>query len=162
MTRTLPLCRYAAAGGVVVDLAGERVLVLFRARRLGPDERPEVRLPKGHIEPGESRQQAALRETGEEAGLPALEILADLGQQVVEFDWEGHHYVRDEAYFLMTIPPGNKPDHPEKQFQPRWLAWEDALERLTFEAEREWVRRARSAWQTCQLTPPQAKPQTPE
>ena len=37
--------RYAAAGGVVVD--GDRMLVLERP------ERNEVRLPKGHVEPGE-------------------------------------------------------------------------------------------------------------
>jgi hypothetical protein len=34
---------------------------------------------------------------------------------------------------------------PEAQFERRWLPWTQALARLTFEAEREWVRRARSA-----------------
>src|SRR5262249_18549255 len=49
---------YCSAGGVVID--GDQVL-LVRKRRL-----PEVRLPKGHVEPGEGRKQAALRETAEE------------------------------------------------------------------------------------------------
>jgi len=49
--------RYTAAGGVVVD--AERVLVLRRPSR------DEVRLPKGHIEKGESAQETALREVME-------------------------------------------------------------------------------------------------
>jgi len=89
--------RYRAAGGVVVD--GERVLVL---RRPG---RGEVRLPKGHIDPGETPRAAALREVGEESGYADLEIVADLGTQTVEFDWDGRHYVRDEHYFLMQGQP---------------------------------------------------------
>lgn len=142
----LPVREYASAGGVVVDATGARVLALLRPKRLGPDERPEVRLPKGHIEPGESRAQTAVREVGEEAGLSNLELLADLGHQIVEFDWKGHHYVRDESSFLMRLPPGTLPDPPEKQFRTLWLKWEEALARLTFEAEREWIRRAQVAW----------------
>jgi 8-oxo-dGTP pyrophosphatase MutT (NUDIX family) len=142
----LPLQAYSSAGGVVVEATGERVLVLQRAGRLGPDGRPEVRLPKGHVEPGESRRRTALREVGEEAGLPDLEIVADLGHQTVEFDWQGYHYIRDESYFLMVLAPDAEPGQAEKQFVPSWLHWEEALTRLTFEAEREWVRRARGAW----------------
>jgi len=81
--------RYTAAGGVVVH--GDRVLVLRRPggvvvhgdcvlvlRRPG---RGEVRLPKGHVEPGESPQETALREVREESGCTGLEVRADLGTQ---------------------------------------------------------------------------------
>ena len=151
MTEQLPTRRYASAGGVVVDSTGQQIVVLVRRGRLGPDSRAEARLPKGHIEAGENRQGAALREVGEETGLTDLRILADLGQQTVEFDWRGHHYIRDESCFLMTPGPGCDSGQPETQFEPRWLTWIEALERLSFEAEREWVRRAlaqRHAYQT--------------
>jgi 8-oxo-dGTP pyrophosphatase MutT (NUDIX family) len=150
-----PSREYASAGGVIVGSSGEDVLLLLRPDRLGPDGRPEVRLPKGHIEPGESRSQAALREVHEETGLSNLEILADLGHQTVEFDWQGCHYVRDESCFLLAIgdPPASQigspfkgTDHPEKQFERLWLTWEEALARLTFVAEREWVQRAQIAY----------------
>jgi len=139
----LPIREYESAGGVVVDLSGERVLVLRRCQRMGPDGMPEIRLPKGHIEPGESRGQAALREVEEEAGLSNLDILADLGHQTVEFDWKGRHYVRDESCFLMAQAAGAAPGHPEEQFEALWLAWDEALARMSFGAEQEWLRRAK-------------------
>jgi ADP-ribose pyrophosphatase YjhB (NUDIX family) len=131
------ITRYTAAGGVVVH--GGRVLVL---RRPG---RGEVRLPKGHVEPGEGLRATALRETREESGYADLEVRAGLGTQVIEFDTEGRHVVRTEHYFLMALAGGADLASPagEEQFVPDWLSWDEALAALTFEAEREWVRRAR-------------------
>ena len=143
----MEIVRYFAAGGVVVH--DNRVLVL---RRSGQGE---VRLPKGHVEPGEGAQAAALRETREESGYTGLAVQADLGTQVVEFDYAGRHVVRTERYFLMTLvgqafEPADSLErlpHPalrgEEQFEPAWLPWDEALAALTFEAEQEWVRRAR-------------------
>jgi 8-oxo-dGTP pyrophosphatase MutT (NUDIX family) len=146
LTSDLPVRAYVAAGGVIVEPDSRQVLVLLRRGRLGPDAKPEIRLPKGHVEPGESHAQAALREVAEEAGLADLEILADLGHQTVEFDWQGYHYVRQEYYFLMEPASAQERGVSEEQFERRWLAWEEALGRMTFDAEREWVRRAQRAW----------------
>jgi 8-oxo-dGTP pyrophosphatase MutT (NUDIX family) len=131
--------RYQAAGGVVVD--SDRVLVLRRPSR------DEVRLPKGHIKKKESPQQAALREVTEESGYADLEVLADLGHQVVEFDYQGAHVVRDETYYLMRLRSSRQMEREEQelQFIPDWLEWDEALSGLTYPVEREWVRRAREA-----------------
>ena len=130
--------RYAAAGGVVIH--DDHVLVLCRPSR------DEIRLPKGHVEEDESRQEAALREVAEESAFADLEIVGDLGHQVVAFDYENKHIVRDEYYFAMrlTSPRQIERTKHELQFIPQWLSWEDTLAQLTFEAEREWVRRAQS------------------
>jgi 8-oxo-dGTP pyrophosphatase MutT (NUDIX family) len=131
--------RYVAAGGVIVD--GDRVLVLDRPGRA------EVRLPKGHLEDEETVRQAALREAREESGYADLMVLGDLGSQRVQFDYQGRHVVRVERYFLMepTGPGRVRAGRGEAQFEPVWMTWDEALDSLTFEAEREWVRRARRA-----------------
>jgi 8-oxo-dGTP pyrophosphatase MutT (NUDIX family) len=128
--------RYQAAGGVVVDSG--RVLVLRRPSR------EEVRLPKGHIKKKESRAEAALREVTEESGYADLEILADLGHQVVEYDYQGAHVVRDEYYYLMHLRSSRQTEREEQehQFIPDWLDWDEALSTLTYQPEREWVQRA--------------------
>lgn len=128
---------YTAAGGVIVR--DGRVLVLRWPSR------DEIRLPKGHVEPGETVSEAALREASEESGYTSLEIVADLGSQRVAFDDEGRHVVRKERCFLMALVgrAGRLPESGEARFEPLWVTWDQALEALTFEAEREWVRRAR-------------------
>lgn len=129
--------RYIAAGGVVVE--DERILVLRWPSR------DEIRLPKGHVEAGETVLEAAIREVSEESGYTRLEIEADLGSQRVAFHDEGRHVVRTERYFLMRLAGevGRPSGSGEAKFDPLWLTWDEALEMLTFEAEQNWVRRAR-------------------
>ena len=136
---TMRAVRYTAAGGIVAD--GDRVLVLLRPSR------DEVRLPKGHIEADETPQEAALREVAEESGYTDLEIVADLGTQTIEFDYLGDHVIRDELYYLMRLvsPRQVTRKAKEHQFVPDWLGCDEALSKLSYENEQEWVRRARSA-----------------
>ncbi len=137
--------QYASSGGVVIDASSDRVLTLLWPKRRDSSGKPEVRLPKGDIEAGETRLQAAIREVSEESGLSGLRVLADLGHQVVGFEWKGVHHVRDESYFLMSMTENSLQKCPEPQFQRLWLTWEEAVSRLTYEAERVWVRRAQAA-----------------
>lgn len=139
--------RYVAAGGVVVD--GDRVLLLDRPS-LG-----EVRLPKGHVEEGETVEAAAVREVVEETGYADVVIDADLGEQVADFDnfppderKPGFHVVRTERYFRMGLltPRQVERHEDEHKFIPTWLPASQAVITLTFEIEREWTRRALRLW----------------
>lgn len=107
--------------------------------------RGEVRLPKGHIDPGEVPAETALRETTEESGYADLTILGDLGERQVEFDFEGKHVVRTEHYYLMTLRSDaterrNKKD--AAQFKVLWLPTDRAIDALTYHAEQEVAQRA--------------------
>lgn len=130
---------YASAGGVVVH--DGRVL-LVRKKLV-----PEVRLPKGHIEPGESRAEAALREVAEETGYARLRIVAALGDLAHSFRHpDGVFVTRHESFFLMALQDhtqSNRPPADQDRFEVIWVPLEEAEALLTFEPEREFLRRAR-------------------
>jgi 8-oxo-dGTP pyrophosphatase MutT (NUDIX family) len=129
--------RYSTAGGVVVQ--DSKMLLLDRPGR------QEIRLPKGHIEDGETPEEAALRETSEETGYGDLQIVADLGSQTVEFDYHGEHVIREEYYFLMHLRSTRQISRTledERQFHPRWTPLAETVDALTFEAEKSVARRA--------------------
>lgn len=129
---------YQAAGGVV--FRNSEVLLLERPNR------GEVRLPKGHVEEGERPAEAALREVREETGYVHLSIIADLGTQRVEFadPYRDRQVTRDEQYYLMRLEDEQREerDKQEHQFVPIWLPATDAGKLLTFQSEREFMRRA--------------------
>jgi 8-oxo-dGTP pyrophosphatase MutT (NUDIX family) len=142
---------YSAAGGVVQDAAG-RVLLIERVVLRNGSLVHEVRLPKGHIEPGESDEQAALREVCEETGYCSLQVVADLGDDFSHFVHNGRPVRRREHYFLMRLagpnrsePTFDSPHAEEALFQPRWVAdLATAEQQITFESERRFIRRARA------------------
>lgn len=132
--------QYHAAGGVLIDTTGKHVLLLIRPKR------NEVRLPKGHVEPGETIEEAALREVREETGYADVKVLHDLGKQRVAYTYQETAIQRIESYFLMQIRSERKmePEETDDQFFPIWVTWEEAKQHLTFEAEREWIQRAKT------------------
>ncbi len=135
---------YHAAGGVVMRDNGAQILVLTHAGR------NDVRLPKGHIEPGETVEQAAIREVQEETGYADVVIVADLGSLTHTFyDFlKDREVTRTESYYLMRLTSerdydGVRLDH--ENFLRRWVTRDEAERLLTYESEREFIRRARRA-----------------
>lgn len=134
--RDLPIHTYESAGGLVVH---DGQVLLVRKRQV-----PEVRMPKGHIEAGEDRATAALREVREETGYAHLRIVADLGTLTAEFPLDGQWIIRHESAFLMalddmaTVPRDAK---DTARFEPVWTPLAAAPALLTFETEREFARR---------------------
>jgi 8-oxo-dGTP pyrophosphatase MutT (NUDIX family) len=141
---------YTAAGGVVLDDRG-RVLMITRTVQRSGALTLEVRLPKGHVEMGETDEQAALREVCEETGYCGLAILADLGTALTEFRLGAEFVRRTEHYYLMRLvdPHAGAPHFPdpeaeEARFRPYWAPnLAGAQNALTFPTEREFVDRAR-------------------
>ena len=116
------------AGGVV--LRDGRVL-LVRAK---PAPHDWV-LPKGHIEHGETAQEAAVREVREEAG---VEATAGREVGVLEFESPKSGRVRS-AYFLMQYVR-DVPAEDDREI--RWCAIDDAIDLIRFENARELIRQA--------------------
>ncbi|MBE3574076.1 MAG: NUDIX hydrolase [Firmicutes bacterium] len=126
-----------AAGGVV--LACGRVLVLRHARG-------EWILPKGHIEAGETPEQAAAREIREETGLD-VELLGRAGETAHEFTYPGETERRHKTVIWFVARPRCWPASLQLQteegiLEGRWLEPQQAVALLTFPDQREMVENA--------------------
>ena len=86
-----------SAGGLVVDRlsADANALLISRHDRRG---RLIWSFPKGHLEAGETDQQAAVREVGEETGIVAS-VVEPLGDIDFWFMADGRRVPQDRASF---------------------------------------------------------------
>jgi 8-oxo-dGTP pyrophosphatase MutT (NUDIX family) len=119
------------AGAIVVGMrhGGPAVLLVTGKRNPG-----HWVFPKGHVERGETFEQAALREAEEEAGVTG-EIVEAAG--VTEFELGPHTY--QVHYFVMTTSDDGSPERGRRM---RWCSYDEALECLPFENTRALLRRA--------------------
>lgn len=93
-------------------------------------------LPKGHLEPGESAEQAALRETQEETGVCGR-ILAPLPGVEYTFVQDGRRIHKRVDYFLLAYESGDPSRCDSREVAGAdWFVWEEGLARLTFDSER--------------------------
>jgi 8-oxo-dGTP pyrophosphatase MutT (NUDIX family) len=130
-----------SSGGVVYRRAGDSLeFLLIR------DPYRNWGLPKGHIEGGESPEQAALREVEEETGLADIVVVA----QLPTIDW----YFRDRGtlvhkfchFFLLECTGGNAaPQLDEGITEVVWQPCPSALEIVSYANARE-VMEAATAW----------------
>jgi 8-oxo-dGTP pyrophosphatase MutT (NUDIX family) len=119
------------AGGIVLRTDdGSPHFLLVRAK-----QNPEHWIfPKGHIEAHESPEEAAAREVEEEAGVQAS-VLQHIG--VVEFP-SGGDTIRVDHYLLLF---SGQAGAGEKDRQPRWCDYKEAMRLLTFDSSRDLLKK---------------------
>ena len=94
--------------------------------------------PKGHIDPGESAAEAAVRELHEEAGVDG-EIVKPIGMLAFR---SGREFVEVTYYltrFIRTVPQSEDRDVD-------WLPIAEARQRLSFETARQLLDEAAAAF----------------
>jgi 8-oxo-dGTP pyrophosphatase MutT (NUDIX family) len=129
-----------SAGGIVVRYEAGRPQLVIGSRKRERDSRTWT-LPKGTPERGESTEQTAMREVGEETGLQ-VRITGPLQDIEYWFVQSGTRIHKTVHYFLME-PVGGDLDRHDREFdQVRWIDFDDAPLMLTFETERALVAHA--------------------
>src|SRR3954453_16445707 len=139
--RVLMPAREVSAGGVVVrDLS---CVVIVPTRRAA-DGRKVFALPKGHVDPGETPAQAAMREVREEAGVEGT-LRGELGDLRYFYMRSGRRIAKIVHFFLLpgrgspkVVPffpldyaRGSPDDHDHEVEEARWLPLDEAVIALT-------------------------------
>ena len=140
----LPTVEETSAGGIVVDRAGvpPRAAVIARLNRAG---RVEWCLPKGHLEGGETPEQAAIREIEEETGIQGR-VVGSLGTIDYWFSAEGHRVHKLVHHYLLQATGGLlsvEGDPDQEAIDVAWVPLGELSELLAFPNERKI---AREAW----------------
>jgi 8-oxo-dGTP pyrophosphatase MutT (NUDIX family) len=126
-----------SAGGVVVSAQDSRPSLVVGMRRRSRDAVTWT-LPKGTPDPGETIEETALREVGEETGLE-VRIVAPLPSIEYAFVQDGTRIHKTVHYFLMEPIGGDLARHDAEFERVRWVAFEEAGALLSFATERELV-----------------------
>jgi 8-oxo-dGTP pyrophosphatase MutT (NUDIX family) len=129
-----------SAGGVVVR--GGDVIVIVPVKRDAQGNRV-LGLPKGHPDGDESPEEAATREVSEETGVTA-QLIDKLGEIRYSYDRRGRRVAKRVVFYLFEYRSGDLADHDHEIQDARWMPLVQATERLSYEGEREMVRRALS------------------
>ena len=109
-----------SAGGIVVRVGQGRHELVLGLRRLDRD-RELWTLPKGTPEPGETIEQTAIREVGEETGL-GVRIVEPVGAIDYFFIQDGERIHKTVHYFLMEPEGGDMATHDHEFDEVAWIA----------------------------------------
>ncbi len=129
-----------SAGGLVVRTehgvsAGALIGRLDRRGRL------RWSLPKGHVEVGETTEQAAIREVAEETGISGR-ITARLGSVEYTFTADGRRIHKRVHHFLMEAIAGELSDADVEVTEVAWVPMDQMPVRLAYAGERRLAQRA--------------------
>ncbi|GAB3943258.1 NUDIX hydrolase [Corynebacterium tapiri] len=119
-----------------VDLGRVYVALIGRLDRRG---RLLWSMPKGHVEPGESRAATAEREVWEETGLHG-NVITELGVIDYWFVSEGVRIHKTVHHYLLRYADGDLNDEDPEVTEVSWIPVSELIEHLAYADERKLAR----------------------
>ena len=124
------IVREPTAGGVIFrrNKKNEVEILLIQ------DSKDRWTIPKGHIEEGETAQETAKREIGEEAGLKDVEILGWLGK--IHFRYRRVDklvLMTTQVYLVKALGDTDKIQKEEWMNGIKWFSFSEALDLIEYE-----------------------------
>ena len=126
-----------SAGGLVVDRSSDDARAALTGRH---DRRGRLvwSLPKGHLEPGETPEDAAVREVEEETGIHGR-LLAPLGAIAFWFVADGQRIHKTVHHYLLEADGGTLSDNDAEVVAVDWVPLAEIAHRLEYADERRLV-----------------------
>lgn len=123
------ISREATAGGVIYRINEDgRLQVLLVA-----DHFDRWTIPKGHIEKGETAQETAIREIGEEAGVHSLEPICWLGK--IHFRYRRENVLvlmSTQIYLFKALGDTNDIQKEDWMNGIRWFDYDEAVDIIAY------------------------------
>ena len=131
-----------SAGGLVIDSTGTKGLLIGRKDlKDASKERLLWSLPKGHIEAGETPEQAAIREVAEETGIHS-EISRELGVIDFWFMAGGKRIHKTVHHFLFRELGGELAPQVTEVDEVGWFPLEEIIALLAYPDEKKLIARS--------------------
>jgi 8-oxo-dGTP pyrophosphatase MutT (NUDIX family) len=134
-----------SAGGLVIDSTGTKGLLIGRYdHKDTTGKRVLWSLPKGHIEEGETPEQAAIREVAEETGITSS-ITKPLGVIDFWFMAGGKRIHKTVHHFMFTEVGGVLAAQESEVDEVSWFPLEEIVNRLAYPDEKKLIARSMEA-----------------
>ena len=132
-----PSVEETSAGGLVLDLSGPVTKAALIARH---DRRGRLvwSMPKGHLEPGETAEVAAIREVQEETGIMS-HVIATLGTIDFWFTSQERRIHKTVHHYLLEADGGELSDADVEVVQVAWIPLDEISGLLRYPDERRLV-----------------------
>lgn len=135
--------REFSAGGIIFKKEGEDFKIL-----LIKDSYGRWTWPKGKLDQGESPQEAAIREVGEEAGLTSVRILGKAGESKYFYRFKGTLISKMVQFFVMETGREEKIRIQPSEIQgAEWFSPQDALTAVEYKGANELLQKAIEIYQ---------------
>jgi 8-oxo-dGTP diphosphatase len=128
-----------SSGGIVYK--DDHFLLVENARMKNPEEK-WWGFPKGHLEEGESTEEAAIREVEEETGIKA-EIVEKIGQSKYVITKNNQKIFKVVTIFLMKYVAGEPKAQIGEVSDVIWLPYEEAFKKLTYPGDKDLLKKAK-------------------